>query len=373
MAKPRFPLTPASSTEIAAMDNGGPSPSELYFSLPPAAIPNTTTTTQSKQRAGTKRSASEISLPPPPTRTRKIIQMKPKEQQDQDQSRTSSGSGKSRDNTNASNTPPSKKKHNSATTAAGRKIARKTAHSLIERRRRSKMNEEFATLKNMIPACRGQDMHKLAILQASIEYMNYLERCIAKLKATNQRRHSTPLCEFTARDRSPTDACQPTALTTPEPSPVQHAMSPTKQCLPHQNYQDTPAEQSRRPTLDVPPMVLPSPALHPHGEYALPRQGAAEFNRTLPPLSVSTTTSPMILPEAQNQPTPITPLSSSSSSSASSSSSSQRPDVDMDHEASTALLMLTSVDRRKEGAISQKHARTGESRAGLSVHDLLTH
>jgi hypothetical protein len=57
-----------------------------------------------------------------------------------------------------------KKKQPSATSAAGRKIARKTAHSLIERRRRSKMNEEFALLKSMIPACTGE-MHKLAILQ----------------------------------------------------------------------------------------------------------------------------------------------------------------------------------------------------------------
>lgn len=61
-----------------------------------------------------------------------------------------------------------KKKQASNTTAAGRKIARKTAHSLIERRRRSKMNEEFGVLKDMIPACRGQEMHKLAILQVCI-------------------------------------------------------------------------------------------------------------------------------------------------------------------------------------------------------------
>ena len=60
-----------------------------------------------------------------------------------------------------------KKKQNNNTTAAGRKIARKTAHSLIERRRRSKMNEEFGVLKDMIPACKGQEMHKLAILQVS--------------------------------------------------------------------------------------------------------------------------------------------------------------------------------------------------------------
>jgi hypothetical protein len=59
---------------------------------------------------------------------------------------------------------PAKKKQPSASSAAGRKIARKTAHSLIERRRRSKMNEEFAVLKDMIPACTGE-MHKLAILQ----------------------------------------------------------------------------------------------------------------------------------------------------------------------------------------------------------------
>lgn len=57
------------------------------------------------------------------------------------------------------------KKKAAAGTSAGRKIARKTAHSLIERRRRSKMNEEFGVLKDMIPACAGQEMHKLAILQ----------------------------------------------------------------------------------------------------------------------------------------------------------------------------------------------------------------
>lgn len=57
-----------------------------------------------------------------------------------------------------------RKKASNATNAVGRKMARKTAHSLIERRRRSKINEEFALLKNMIPACSGE-MHKLAILQ----------------------------------------------------------------------------------------------------------------------------------------------------------------------------------------------------------------
>lgn len=56
------------------------------------------------------------------------------------------------------------KKQPSSNTAAGKKTARKTAHSVIERRRRSKMNEEFAVLKHLIPACKDQEMHKLAIL-----------------------------------------------------------------------------------------------------------------------------------------------------------------------------------------------------------------
>jgi hypothetical protein len=63
-------------------------------------------------------------------------------------------------------------------------VARKTQHSLIERRRRFKMNEVFGTLKDMVPACAGQDsMHKLAILQETIEYMRYLQKCVTDLQA----------------------------------------------------------------------------------------------------------------------------------------------------------------------------------------------
>jgi hypothetical protein len=116
---------------------------------------------------GIKRPLEDFDLPPPPTRTRKIIQMKPKSPAASKSSSKSkdSGKGSPQGSNEAANTTTSKKKQPSATSAAGRKIARKTAHSLIERRRRSKMNEEFGTLKDMIPACTGQEMHKLAILQ----------------------------------------------------------------------------------------------------------------------------------------------------------------------------------------------------------------
>jgi hypothetical protein len=94
--------------------------------------------------------------------------MKPREEPSPEipasSSKTASKSGAGSSSTTAA--AGSKRKQPSATSAAGRKIARKTAHSLIERRRRSKMNEEFAVLKDLIPACTGE-MHKLAILQVS--------------------------------------------------------------------------------------------------------------------------------------------------------------------------------------------------------------
>lgn len=106
----------------------------------------------------------DFALPPPPTRSRKIIQMKPREAESQDGSTTTGNQPAGKAQTQAGG---KRKQNNAGTTAAGRKIARKTAHSLIERRRRSKMNEEFGVLKDMIPACKGQEMHKLAILQVS--------------------------------------------------------------------------------------------------------------------------------------------------------------------------------------------------------------
>ena len=108
----------------------------------------------------------DFALPPPPTRSRKIIQMKPRESGSQGETAMASEASAVKGQ-GAAQTNNGRRRHNSSTTAAGRKIARKTAHSLIERRRRSKMNEEFGVLKDMIPACRGQEMHKLAILQVS--------------------------------------------------------------------------------------------------------------------------------------------------------------------------------------------------------------
>lgn len=195
MPRPEHPPTPASSTEIRGKDGSQFSTLQMSFELPPPAVvgvdsrPSSAATKSSSASASSYHPASPTSpaipvsevvkirrrssiaqapakdafaLPPPPTRSRKIIQMKPKSQPETE---TYNDGAKSISERHTPVTPP-KKKQPSSTSVAGRKIARKTAHSLIERRRRSKMNEEFGVLKDMIPACTGE-MHKLAILQVS--------------------------------------------------------------------------------------------------------------------------------------------------------------------------------------------------------------
>ncbi|PHH78842.1 hypothetical protein CDD82_2821 [Ophiocordyceps australis] len=237
MPRPTYPPTPGSSTDIKARDGVLQLSSlHLSFELPPPALHHDASSTScalpssnpcsisnssrhssstytpslpamqvTKQRRRPLRGVKEetFSLPPPPTRSRKIIQMKPRAYEEAAaqslSAKTGEGAkgavGASRAVSGASSAGDKggKKKPGNVTSAAGRKIARKTAHSLIERRRRSKMNEEFGVLKNMIPACTGE-MHKLAILQASIEYIRYLEECVDKLKAQHtdsQSRHDT--------------------------------------------------------------------------------------------------------------------------------------------------------------------------------------
>ncbi|RMZ69168.1 HLH transcription factor [Pyrenophora seminiperda CCB06] len=189
MPRPNLPPTPQPSTDITGKHSINAPQLESGFILPPAALGGRGSVASSSGRSenasdssyrplspsspvatskpGHARKRSSIitkddySLPPPPTRSRKIIQMKPKDTEDASKTSTQPQNAKA----TTATTSGTKRKQSSNTTAAGRKIARKTAHSLIERRRRSKMNEEFGVLKDMIPACRGQEMHKLAILQ----------------------------------------------------------------------------------------------------------------------------------------------------------------------------------------------------------------
>lgn len=353
-----FALPPAAYDTTGA--NRRPSKTADLLPASPAASPEfmalgRSTNTRQKT-SGTKRPLEDFDLPPPPTRTRKIIQMKPKTQQSPSTKSGQASSGKaskesgkaaasSTANTNAAAAPASgnKKKQPSATSAAGRKIARKTAHSLIERRRRSKMNEEFATLKDMIPACTGQEMHKLAILQASIDYVNYLEQCIKDLKtaggAAPSRLPPGPpsptspefLAEMAASERSASASPEflPENTQIPDTSP---SFSPRTRI------------PSMSTTYEFAPSILPSPALGPsHPEH-------------YPSWPASTNTSPALQPQQNN--------------------------ADVDHEASAALLMLNQdrrgtldsiIDKVTDASLESRNREGQETgkRMGMSVRDLL--
>ncbi|RIB05572.1 hypothetical protein C2G38_2118070 [Gigaspora rosea] len=67
----------------------------------------------------------------------------------------------------------------SLSTADQRELARKVSHSAIERRRRERINDKIMQLKELIPSCADQDhLHKLSILQSSIEYIQYLQELV---------------------------------------------------------------------------------------------------------------------------------------------------------------------------------------------------
>ena len=176
MPRVKLPPTPASSQEIHAKDAAIPSARDGSFALPPPAMATLTNKTAALKPQPILPATFKPSfeLPPPPTRSRRIIQMEPASQQKDQPKAPSTTIGKVNSKRGAS-APVSAgasacKKQPSSTSAAGKKMARKTAHSVIERRRRSKMNEEFAVLKDIIPACKDQEMHKLAILSARNPY-----------------------------------------------------------------------------------------------------------------------------------------------------------------------------------------------------------
>ncbi|EAT85461.2 hypothetical protein SNOG_06810 [Parastagonospora nodorum SN15] len=301
MPKPSFPPTPAASLDITGDSSANAPRLENGFTLPPAAlgggrgsvasssgpsenasdssyrpISPSSPVASSKPSHARKRSSTtaqqgsvvtkdDYSLPPPPTRSRKIIQMKPKDQEPAKPAQSQN----TKSQAPASTTSGTKRKQASNTNAAGRKIARKTAHSLIERRRRSKMNEEFGVLKDMIPACRGQEMHKLAILQASIEYMRYLEQCISDLKSAHSRRDSPssvvsvppPLRRIQDDDEADEDD--------DEDEEMEDATSPTHVASAVQKSVYTFVNPSPSPVIypsDRTPFSLTSPALKPQAD-----------------------------------------------------------------------------------------------------------
>ncbi|OBT81885.1 hypothetical protein VE02_09731 [Pseudogymnoascus sp. 03VT05] len=391
MPRPTAPPTPSSSTDLKSRDGSLFISSQMSFELPPPALtfdsrPSSTSAASSssyhphspmsgaqpapaaKPRASTGRkrtstaessaakAAEPFDLPPPPTRTRKIIQMKPS---------AAPSTAASTDEQPAKTAAANKRKPPSATSAAGRKMARKTAHSLIERRRRSKMNEEFGVLKDMIPACKGE-MHKLAILQASIEYVRYLEDCIAQLKSQNgvntptiaSRRESTSIAPHSyaasssgASEASHTD----TEMTTAPPAFPPQSAQQHQQHHHHHHQVQQPQVPHQQPS-QSPPLRAPE-----------------DFQRTYS-FSHSSSTSPAFGPQT------YTGAPSWLGSAASSALTSPALGPMAEEETATVALMMLNGDwrmgeqreREREGRREEGAGPEVQRPRGMSVRDLLS-
>ncbi|KAL8781643.1 MAG: hypothetical protein Q9213_005908 [Squamulea squamosa] len=326
------------------------------FVLPPPAIAPVPSRDASTEDASprTAQKPSEYSLPPPPTRTRKIIQMTPRVQSTDARTDSSPETvpNKARSSRALASSAKGKaqaRKQPSSSSQAGKRIARKTAHSVIERRRRSKMNEEFGVLKDLIPACKDQDMHKLAILQASIDYLRYLEQCIVDLKVANgvgsnsatqkspeQFQQFTPP-QFRANDDDDDDD---------ENSDFEMTETPDLPPL-----RTTYLEQG--PAYSSPPSTTTSPALD-----VMQYQKAVPHNS-----SFSGFPSPAVEP----QPSANVGLHRQYTNSTSTSPTLIAVSSTEADEEATAALMMLNKDRRNTNTSS--HSSSGR---GLSVKDLLS-
>ncbi|KAF8922878.1 hypothetical protein BGZ58_003628, partial [Dissophora ornata] len=73
-----------------------------------------------------------------------------------------------------------------------REMMRKVSHSAIERRRRERINDKILRLKHLVPACVDEDhLHKLSILQSTIEYIQYLKSVIPESVANAKFQKAT--------------------------------------------------------------------------------------------------------------------------------------------------------------------------------------
>jgi hypothetical protein len=401
MPRPKAPPTPSASTDLVPSEQTN---TAAMFDLPPPAMshksgpklsppvsPNNQTDTLPPPRKRTLSGSRKVKddppamydLPPPPSRARKIIQMKPKTRPTASAPHEIVLPSPNVQTPKPSSSTGTKRKQPSATSSAGKKAARKTAHSIIERRRRSKMNEEFGVLKDMIPACEGAEMHKLAILQAGIEYVRYLEDCIDQLKTGKDQtqsgpaqndasvRASTPfdqVDESTSRDDFPSRSgsmhwqSRKTSIATTDSS---SSASPALMPQTGRHIQ----QSTHRPILPNISSITSSPMCGPVSASATPTLlspafGAVHFSPDLARTGTNSThtsislvsASPNILPLPQammslDRPKADTPTISEGGAEAS---------------ATVALMMMSSADRRADGPVERSRSK------GMSVRDLLT-
>jgi hypothetical protein len=257
-------------------------------------------------------------------------------------------------------------------------------------------------------------MPRLTILQASIDYLRYLEQCVADLKAGHNAPIAAPPSLSTSRSQS-IQVDTPNGVARSEADNQDEDMEDNYDERQHDTISTAAAAaataalaHTTRPTTSSSvasrQSAMPSPAFPPGHGYGYARRPSAfelpspraetyyshhtqsPFAR-YPPSAFSVAGPVTYSNHASNHASPIMlpyPNASTGSNHASPIILPQ-PSTVLDHEASAALLLLNAGDRRlKEGQPTEKSAATkapfvpppsksNSGVRGMSVHDLLRH
>jgi hypothetical protein len=192
--------------------------------------------------------------------------------------------------------------------------------------------------------------------QASIDYVRYLEDCVAKLKAENKRTNPTPAAE--QQFLLPPPAAKEQYNSSSRPYPAYGEDEDVEMCDSERPSPSSMPRSSHRPS--------ESPALLPQDNTRHHRQDSYSSARHYSFSKSSTASSPSLGPTTT---TTAYDYARSAASSAASTLTSPAlpPQRDLDQEATAALLML-NTDRR--GTQGSPAAAAGGAR-GMSVKDLL--
>jgi len=64
------------------------------------------------------------------------------------------------------------------------------------------MNAEFQTLKELVPACKGRELHKLEVLRETVGYVRWLEGMVEDLRSANVGSGSNRSSRSCSRERT---------------------------------------------------------------------------------------------------------------------------------------------------------------------------
>ncbi|KAF9932871.1 hypothetical protein BGZ67_004536 [Mortierella alpina] len=228
-----------------------------------------------------------------------------------------------------------------------RDLMRKVSHSAIERRRRERINDKILQLKHLVPACVDEDhLHKLSILQSTIEYIQHLKAIlpasiantkIGKATNNNPNNKTTDMLEALGGSITTKFPLTPLMTTGLNHIQAQRIKLETQELEEHATTTRAASSDDSHPH----PFQHPNHEYHEHHEHSLVDSGQGG-----PPSATSSTSS-----------------SASHDFLSRSSSSSSSLSISSDDDAKDGLLLLAGQSSAAAIEVSSPHKRGSRKKA----------